>query len=525
MGVSEQMDACSLAEFFENTQRDDRGVSYLEHGKERWISYAELASESRELALAWNGYGIRKRFIALIWLEQSPDYLRNFQAVVYAGGIPVPVHAYTRMEEVMHIASRVEAEMVILSSDKAARLLNRQELFRKAVYIDGRTGKTLEELTGLHGSSTNVGRSYVPDERTSVIFMTSGSSGIPKGVMLSADNILHNVMSILDYVRLDADDRILLYKSLGYSSSVTGEWLLALASGAELLLVPPFIHPFSMISCIRDHRPTFLCTVPSTLTPLLKSSAWEARDVVSLRTLLIVGGAMPSAMLTALQQRIPHTAIMPSYGLTEASPRVCYLPADQLMHRPDSVGIPIQGVEVQIVRDGAKVSPGELGELVVRGPNVMLGYYNDVQRTGEVISEFGLHTSDIGCLDEDGFIYVKGRKDHALNIGGHTIYPEPVEQHLLLHPYIREAAVSSRSDDIWSQRMVALVVPADGAPPVEQLLQELHRYCQEGLSPIQLPREIHIAAHLPVTGPGKLDRRAVRQMVDRMDRNEVGKFV
>jgi long-chain acyl-CoA synthetase len=519
------MDICSIAKFFESTQRDDRGVSYLENGNERWISYADLAAESKELALAWKGYGLRSRFIALIWLEQSADYLRVLQAVIYAGGIPVPMHAYTRIEEVMNVAARVEAEIVILSSEKAAKLHSRREQLHEAVYIDGRTGQTIESLTGPRGSWTKVGRSYTPDERTSIIFMTSGSSGIPKGVMLSAENILHNVRSILDYTQLAADDRILLYKSLGYSSSVTGEWLLALAAGADLLLVPPFIHPFSMITYIRDYRPTFLCTVPSTLAPLVKSSAWEASDVASLRKLLIVGGAMPPAMLTALQQRIPHVAIMPSYGLTEAAPRVAYLPADQLEYRPDSVGIPVQGVEVQIIRDGAMAHPGELGELVVRGPNVMLGYYNDVERTRDAITEFGLHTSDIGCLDEDGFIYIKGRKDYALNIGGHTIYPEPVEQYLLLHPYVQEAAVTSRSDDIWSQRMVALIVPTNEAPPLEQLLQELHRYCQEGLAPIQLPRELHIAASLPVTGPGKLDRRAARHMVERLEGNGVGKFV
>jgi acyl-coenzyme A synthetase/AMP-(fatty) acid ligase len=204
---------------------------------------------------------------------------------------------------------------------------------------------------------------------------------------------------------------------------------------------------------------------------------------------------------------------MPCYGLTEASPRVTYLPSHRLTTKPDSIGIPISGVHVGIYRDGQQVSIGEYGEIIVNGPNVMLGYYNDVQRTADFLKEYGLRTSDMGYMDEEGYIYVTGRLDHALNVAGHTLYPEMLEKILIYHPQVREAAVVGMTDEIYGQRPMAFVV-WDGLIKDEQKsMDELHHYCRDHLSAIHYLKEICFVQQLPMTINGKLDRSALHSMV------------
>ncbi len=317
-------------------------------------------------------------------------------------------------------------------------------------------------------------------------------------------------------MRLAETDRILLTKSVGYISTVTGEWLLSLLAGAHLQMISGFFHPLHTVRLIRDYGATFLCTVPSALLPLVSSGKWRDEELSGLRKLLIVGGPMPLRPLIQLRDRLPWVDVMPCYGLTEASPRVTFLPPPALKAKANSVGVPIRGVVAGIYLDGRRQAPGVVGEIVVRGPNVMLGYYNDAERTAAVLSPDGLRTSDMGYVDGDGFLFVTGRLDNALNIAGHTVYPEAVENVLCGHPAVREAAVSGLPDEVWGDLPIALVVPqfapADEAGETKWI-EELFAYCRERLSAVQRPREIGIVERLPKRANGKLDRTALKSMI------------
>lgn len=500
------MSASAWRHLFAETARTDRGVTYADGRTETFDNYAELASDAGKLAERWLEWGLRDRFVAVIWMEQSLSYLRALMSVLLAGGIPVPLHPYAKWPEADKAAQLVEAELVIVSAGKANQLP--AELSGSHLFADG---ETAEPLT-VHRVPSVFRRSYTPPEAASILFLSSGSTGTPKGVMLSADNVLSNVRSIQHYVRLDDGDRVLLAKSLGYCSTFTGEWLLALTAGAHLQLAPGFMHPFEAVRFVRQFGTTFMCTVPSFMLPLVKSDRWRPVDLQSLRQLLVVGGGMAPDMLLDLKRKLPWTAIMPSYGLTEASPRVSYLPSEQLERRPGSVGLPVKDVEIAICRDGKPVPRGEPGEIVIRGPNVMLGYYADERRSASVLTSYGLCTADVGWQDEEGYLYVTGRLDSAVNVGGHTIYPETVEQTLLTHPSVMEAGVAGCPDPVWGERLVAFAVA--GTPPEDEhrSVCELMEHCRDRLSAALCPRDIRFVESLPKTKNGKLDRQALRSM-------------
>ncbi|WP_164779399.1 class I adenylate-forming enzyme family protein [Paenibacillus kobensis] len=507
-------DISTLRELFHRARRHDRGITYAaRNGESDWISYAEWGTRMDLLAERLKQERLRPKFIGAVWMAPTPECLAVIGAVLLAGGIPLPIHSYMPGPDVLRLIRKFEPEAVFVSEDKLPTLeewnMQGEEL---PFYLYA--GMASGPIRGI-GTAPRPVRRYTPPEATRMIFLSSGSTGEPKGIMLSDRNMLSNVNGILHYTSLCDEDTVLLSKSLGYCSTIVGEWFAAMACGANLILSGGFVHPFEMIRCVRSNKVTFLCTVPSAILPLIHSAKWVAEDLLPLRHLLIVGGPMPAGMLLRLADRLPHVRLMPSYGLTEASPRVSYLPYAQLRTKPQSAGIPLNGVELAIVQDGREVATGESGEVVVRGPNVMIGYYDDPDRTSEVLGPLGLHTRDTGYLDEDGYLHLTGRTDNALLVGGHTVHPEAVESVILSLPGVVDVAVSAVEDLQWGHRLIAVVVSETSTEPVSD--SELHAWCVKRLSSALRPREFRFVTALPRTASGKLDRKALKSMVKEED--------
>ncbi|MFD0669985.1 class I adenylate-forming enzyme family protein [Cohnella sp. GCM10027633] len=514
------MTAGLLAGLFERTARSDRGFRYGAEEAGLFVSYADLLSEARSLAAALGRLDQRPRFIAAIWMEPSPSCYAAFMAVVLANGIPVPLHGSASADQVSDALEKLEAEVLLTVRSRWLPVTGSDGLARASaagtIVVDGQTGEPYEAARDT--SRGRRARSYEPPAETAVVFMSSGSTGKPKGILLSERNLLSNLASIQASLRLTEADTVLMTKSFGYSSTITGEWLLALQAGMHIALAPGLLHPLQLVREIKRSRPTFLCTVPAVLLPLAKSSRWDARDLASLAKLIVVGAAMPSETLLRLSERLPEVEIMPCYGLTEASPRVTCLPARQLAARPSSAGAAIPGVAISIRRDGMTVAPGEEGELYVNGPNVMLGYYDDDQRTSYALTVHGLRTMDRGYMDEDGYLFLSGRSDSAFNVAGHLFHPETLERTLLSHPAVREAAVTGVPDPIAGQRPVAYVIPERlSLDEAQALAAELHAYCLNRMSAEGRPKDIAVVGELPRTPSGKADRKAIQQMAKERD--------
>lgn len=500
----------SLTELFHRARRNDRGITYAaRNGESDWISYAEWGTRMDLLAERLKQEQLRPKFIGAVWMTPTPECLAVIGAIILAGGIPLPIHSYMSGPDMLRLIRKFEPDVVFVSEEMLS-ILEEWNIQGEELPFYLYVGMARGPITGIATAPRPV-RRYTPPESTHMIFLSSGSTGEPKGIMLSDRNMLSNVNAILDYTTLCDEDTVLLSKSLGYCSTIVGEWFAAMACGANLVLSGGFVHPFEMIRCVRSNKVTFLCTVPSAVLPLIHSTKWVAEDLLPLRQMLIVGGPMPAGMLLRLADRLPHVRLMPSYGLTEASPRVSYLPYAQLRTKPQSAGIPINGVELAIVQDGREVATGKSGEVVVRGPNVMIGYYDDPDRTREVLSPLGLHTRDTGYLDEDGYLHLTGRTDNALLVGGHTVHPEAVESVLLSLPGVEDVAVSAVEDLQWGHRLIAMVVSGASTEPVSD--SELHAWCVKRLSSALRPREFRFVTALPKTASGKLDRKALKSMV------------
>ncbi|WP_138754344.1 class I adenylate-forming enzyme family protein [Paenibacillus sinopodophylli] len=511
----------SLAKWLQDTARPDRGMFYEIDGVRRYMGFDELYREALLMAERIRSLKLRTRFIAPIWMTSSPACFQAIMAVVLADGIPVPLHAASAVSEIPAMLDGLEAELFLYSSSLLSDSRLSECWVSQAEYgtllMDGETGEVRNPVMQEGELKlTERTRRYVPPHDTTFIFMSSGSTGTPKGIMLSFCNIWSNVRSIKQSLDLGESDSVLITKSLGYCSTVTGEWLLALHAGMNIALAPGMAHPLQLISAIRKFQPTFLCTVPAVMLPLAKSVKWQAEDFQCLRKLIVVGAAMPPDMLLLMQNRLPATDIMPCYGLTEASPRVTYLPSRWLAAKPGSAGMAVPGVELAIYHDGRPCPPGETGEVVVRGDNVMLGYYNDEKRTAEALTPFGLRTKDEGWLDEDGCLYVTGRSDYAFNVAGHLFHPETLEKILLSHAAVAEAAAAGIPDAATGKRPVAFVVLEEqcSAYDAVQVVTELLEHCRERLPAAGRPRDMMIVPVLPRTKTGKLDRRAIQAKVE-----------
>jgi acyl-CoA synthetase (AMP-forming)/AMP-acid ligase II len=517
------MTQMTLSRLFETTARKDRGFHYGGGAERSYISYAELYAESLEMAAELKRLPLRRRFVAPIWMEPTPACFRAFMAVVLADGIPVPLHGFASAAETADRCLGLEAEVLLVSGRglEALRAEGAEEKLAAdgTLLLNGETGRLLggdQELASLRAAPREA-RRYTPPDETAVVFLSSGSTGRPKGIMLSDRNLVSNLDAIGRSLTLTEQDAVLLTKSFGYCSTITGEWLLALDTGMNIRLEPGLLHPLQLVTAIRSSSSTFVCTVPAVAMALAKSETWKVEDLVGLRKLLVVGASMPSDMLALLQRRMPGVDIRTGYGLTEASPRVTCLPAGGLLHKPGSAGCAINGVEIAIYRERQRVlTPGQPGEVVVKGPNVMLGYYDDPERTAHALASYGLRTSDVGYLDEDGCLYLTGRLDNAFNVAGHLFHPEMLENALLTHPEVREAAVAGLPDGLTGYRPFALIVPGlmpETAAAAEQLKQRLNAFCTNKLSAPARPKDIFLAAELPRTNTGKLDRPGLQRKI------------
>ncbi|MBQ2775250.1 MAG: acyl--CoA ligase [Clostridia bacterium] len=317
---------------------------------------------------------------------------------------------------------------------------------------------------------------------TAVIMCTSGTTGKPKGVKLSEENILSNLTSIQDYFKLTDTDRILILRSLFHISALTGEFLTALSAGADICFFGNSFLPIVAAKTVVDNDITVLCATPTLLNQLCSIFS-RTNKQIPLRKVVVSGECLTRAVADRMISTLPEAELLNVYGLTEASPRVSALLPEDFEKYPESVGKPIKNVEVKIVD----------GELCVRGKNVMQGYYLNPEATKKKIIDGWLHTGDVAEL-KDGFLYIKGRLDDMIIRAGVNIYPQEIENVLLRSPGIREALALEKDGRI----LVKLV----GTISKKEALT----ICQKELPTYAIPEQIEFVESLPKTATGKLVR-------------------
>jgi long-chain acyl-CoA synthetase len=467
----------------------------------RDVTNVEQQREASRLANALRRLGVGAGDRVVVLLPNCPEVLQAYGGILRVGAVVVPVIFLLSVEEVRHILADSGAKVAITSPELASKL----EGFGGPVVLvggDAPGARSWPELLAPEsGEFATVDRA---DADLAVILYTSGTTGKPKGVALSHANLEANARSAASLWELDRERWNLAVLPLSHSYGLTvmnsGNIL-----GTRAVLLRWF-NPELVLEAIQAHRVQSMSGVPTMLVYLLHSPEADRFDTSSMRLWGSGAAPLPLEIVEPFEKKFGGR-LLEGYGLTEASPVVS---AHRLsgVRKLGSVGTPIPGVEVRILDDDDRVLPeGEIGEICVRGANVMLGYYGLPEETARTLRNGWLHTGDMGRLDEDGFLFVVERKKDLIIRGGFNVYPREVEDVLYAHPGIAEAAVVGISDPLMGEEVRAWVAPKSG---VDLAADEIIAFCQERLAKFKCPKEVRFTAALPKSPIGKILRKELR---------------
>lgn len=486
------------------------------------LTYAELESAANCLARALIEKGIRRGDRVAIHMDNSPQAVIAMFAILKAGAVFLIINPTTKTKKLTYILNNCRARAIVLPERK---LSEHEELVAHTPHLemlivtnstetvvdcDGKSCFALEALIEDHSHCSQAPGKRAIDVDVAALVYTSGSTGNPKGVTLSHRNMVSAATSITTYLEKTPHDIILSVLPLAFDYGLY-QVLMSAKVGATLVLERSFAFPHAVMQRLVEERVTGFPLVP-TMAALLLQTDLRPYDLGRLRFVTNTGAALPTDHIRQLRELFPHVAVYSMYGLTECK-RVSYLPPDQIDQRPGSVGKAMPNTEVYLVNEeGRRLPPGEEGELVVRGSNVMLGYWEMPEETekmlkpGPLPGERVLHTGDFFRMDEDGYLYFLGREDDIIKCRGEKVSPKEVENVLCEHPSIAEAAVVGVPDELQGQSIGAMITLKNGRQLSEK---EALRHCADHLENFMVPRAIRILQQLPKTSNGKIDKRAL----------------
>jgi amino acid adenylation domain-containing protein len=470
---------------------------------ERRLTYAELDAAASALAARLHVLGVQRGDRVALLLPNGADAAVAVYGTLRAGAAFTPLNPTIKADKLAYVLRDCGA-VAVVCDDALAPLAH--EAREQAPSV-----RWLVFPEAADAPTTNAGPISVD---LAAIVYTSGSTGRPKGVTLTHANMAFAAGSIVEYLGMRADDRVLCVVPLSFDYGLY-QLLMCVRVGATLVLERGFAFPGRVLELLARERITGLPGVPTIFQVLTSAgSGGAAPELPYLRFLTNTAAALAPATIDALRAAFPRARLHSMYGLTECK-RVSHLPPEQLDARPESVGIPIPGTEVWIEDDaGARLPPDEVGELVVRGAHVMQGYWNAPQATAERLRpgrwpwERILLTGDLFRQDDEGYLYFVGRRDDIIKSRGEKVAPREVEAALLAADGVRTAAVVAAPDRLLGQAIVAYVVPHDDA---DLKPAALRRHCAAHLEDYMVPARIELRDGLPTTPNGKVDRRALAE--------------
>ena len=499
--------------FLECSARSFPDKVALIHQKQR-VTYREINDRANALACCLKQENLQTGDRVIILLENSPEYVISYYGILKAGGVAVPITTDVKPNGFNHILTDTGAK-ILISSSNFLRMLNACDLdhasIEKFVLCSPKPGQKEIPVPVIpwadaaeHQTSQSPEVLLNPYDVASIIY-TSGSTGRPKGVILSHSNIVSNTHAICRSLDLSEDDIQMVVLPFFY---VMGKSLLNshFAVGGSLVINNTFIYPATVLNQMVEEKVTGFSGVPSTYAFLLyRSPLTDFRDKLPhLRYCSQAGGHMARGLKTALRQALPdHTKIYIMYGATEASARLTCLDPRFFEAKKDSVGKPVPGTTIRIVDEEGSICPaGVEGVVVAEGPGIMAGYWNDPESTNRVLRSSSYYTGDLGFLDQDGFLFISGRKDSQLKVGGNRINTQEVEDLLLETNTVNEAFVTGIPDDLLGQKLIALVVAREKQVDHQTILST----CARQMPRYKIPQTIVLVPSLPKTASGKIDK-------------------
>jgi long-chain acyl-CoA synthetase len=484
--------------------------------KDGALSYGTLAANVHRLARGLAAHGVGRGDRIAVLLGNCPEVTQTYYATAALGGVIVPANPLLKPPELAYIWGDADVKAVVTA---AALVPGAQEALRSLtgprllVSVGAREETppgvaTLAEVVAGQRSDA-LPASGVSENDPAACLYTSGTTGRPKGALLSHRNLIANARQVGEALRITLDDNLLCALPLFHSFGATVCQNAALLAGARFTIAEAF-HPLRVLETIEQQRPTIFPGVPAMYGALLQIPGERRPDLSSLRACFSGGAPMPVALMRAFEERF-GAPILEGDGPTECGPATSVNPLGGV-RKPGSIGLPLPGVEMKIVdeQDG-EVAEEVIGEIVVRGENVMLGYHNQPEATREAMRGGWYHTGDLGKRDADGYFYIVDRKKDMLIVGGINVYPREVEEVLYTHPAVADVAVLGQPDPLRGEVPLAAVALKAGA---NATAQELIRYCRERLANFKVPRKVVFRESLPRSSTGKVLKRLLRKELE-----------
>lgn len=474
---------------------------------QRRLDYAGLRDAALRFARVLRARGVAPGDRVALILHNGIEAAIAWYGTWRAGAVLVPLNAQARERDFVPWLRHSGARLLVHGAghDDAARAAAEAGVPTLVPEVDG------DPASAFASHDTADADPALPGaEALAAILYTSGTTGAPKGVALSHRNLAANTASILDYLRLDADDSTVsaLPFYYAYGASVLHTHL---AVGARVVLEDNVVFPHLITEALARERATGFSGVPSTFALLLDRGQLDRHDLSSLRYLTQAGGAMAPALAARVRQAFPQARLFVMYGQTEASARLTWLPPERLDDKLGSAGVPVAGVELQLRReDGSEAAIDETGEVWARGDNVMTGYWQAPDATAATLVDGWLRTGDLGHRDAEGFLWLAGRRSDMIKTGAHRVHPQDVEEAIAELPGVREVAVTGIDDPLLGQVVAAFVV-RDGEAPTDMAVKA---HCRQRLAGYKIPKQVTFVADLPRTASGKIRRAALKGSAD-----------
>lgn len=480
------------------------GKEAVSAGRRR-LTYEGLWLFAMELAASLRALGVDQGDRVALYLDKTPEAVVGCYAVWLAGGVLVPTHEGARARQLDYILKHSGARALITSAAKLARF-----------GIDPPTEVAVLEYTlpARPSAETDLPAFVSKPTEPAAILYTSGSTGQPKGILISHANLLAGARIVSGYLELRDDERIISIPPFSFDYGLN-QLLCAVQVGATLVLQRSHM-PADICRTLSAQAITGMAAVPPLWLQLLgANSPFPHNAYPHLRYITNTGGVFPKSALDRYRALLPQARVYLMYGLSEAF-RSTYLPPSELGRRPTSIGKAIPECQIEVIQDGRLCGPGEVGELVHRGPTVALGYWRDPEATARVFrpvhwaageaGEIAVYSGDSVRKDEDGFLYFIGRRDTMIKTQGFRVSPDEIEELVVASGLVVQAAAVGQPDPVAGALIALHVVPKDQATFSTAKLLE---FCRREMPRHMIPREIHTHDKLPGTGSGKIDRKGL----------------
>ncbi len=479
----------------------------------RVYTNTEQLADAHRFAGALEQLGVTPGDRVAVMMPNAPEVFQAYGGIIAMGGVVVPIVFLLAPNEVNHILADSTPKVLVTSPDLYPGLSAAMAGLPDptTVVVTGPAEQVPDGAVSFEAITRDASPEFAcvdrDDSDVAVIMYTGGTTGRPKGVMVTHGNLYWNATTLAREAEVGPEDVSLLALPVahlfGMIAGITGQVL-----GVRGVMLRWFA-PDQVLEAVEKHHINYIPMVPTMAQMLLAWPDLDPYDTSSLKTVIMSAAPVPIELKEAFAERF-GCEVIEAYGQTEASPA---LTAERRGEekRPGSAGKPLEGVEMAILDpEGNPMPPGEVGEICARSPGIMKGYFNMPEATEEALAGGWLHTGDMGYQDADGYLYVTDRKKDLIIRGGFNVYPRDVEEILCQHPEVAEAAVVGRPDEVMGEEVTAFVVKAPGS---EVTKEELLAFCRQRLAKYKTPKEVRFIGYLPKSPIGKLLKKDLRAML------------